>query len=62
MGTQGFCDIRRGEHPNPLHRICDKPAMLRYPAIGGYMLLCAEHGQKHISYCEIWNGKEWVKK
>lgn len=31
---------------------CGRPAVMAYPAMGGgYMALCAEHGEKHASYC-----------
>lgn len=60
--TQGECQVIRGEHPNPLERICHKPAVLRYPAMGGgYMRLCAEHGEKHKRYCGVWTGSEWTQ-
>lgn len=57
--VQGVCDQRKGAHPDPLMRICDKPAMFRYRTAGGYMLLCAEHGEKQRSICETWNGTTW---
>lgn len=39
---------------------CQKPAVLRYPAMGGgYMHLCAAHGEKHASYCERLTPDGW---
>lgn len=59
---QGVCELVKGEHPNPLDRVCNRAAMLRYPAMnGGYMHLCELHGQKHASYCERWDGTKWVR-
>lgn len=58
--VQGTCEFVKGEHPNPFTRICKAPAVLRYHAMGGgYMRLCAEHGEKHRSYCERWDGTAW---
>ncbi len=58
---QGECQIVRGEGPNPLERACHQPAVLRYPAMGGgYMRLCAEHGEKHRRYCGEWEGDHWT--
>jgi len=60
--VQGTCDQRKGDYPDPLKRICNKPAMLRYAAMhGGYMLLCEEHGRPHVRYCERWDGEKWVR-
>ncbi len=60
VAHQGMCDVVRGEHPHPLERLCDRPAVLRYPALGGgYMRLCAQHGEKHRAYCAEWLGVEW---
>lgn len=57
---QGVCEVVAAELPDPLRRICDKPAVLRYAAMGGgYMRLCAEHGDKHKRYCEAWVGDHW---
>ncbi len=59
---QGTCELVKGEHPDPFKRICNRPAVLRYAAMGGgYMHLCAEHGEKHRSYCERWDGTEWLQ-
>jgi hypothetical protein len=57
---RGVCEIVSGAHPDPLRRTCQSPADLRYPAMGGgYMRLCAEHGERHKRYCERWNGETW---
>ena len=57
---QGRCDLRAGVMPDPLRHVCDKPATLRYTAMGGgYMLLCTEHGERHRAYCQKWNGERW---
>jgi hypothetical protein len=60
---QGLCDIISGELPHPMQRICQKPAVLRYPAMGGgYMRLCADHGAKHAAYCERWSEVQgWLR-
>jgi hypothetical protein len=56
---QGVCEVFAAEGPDPLRRICDRPAVLRYPAMGGgWMRLCAEHGAKHQRYCETWDADE----
>lgn len=58
--SQGTCEAIRGEGPHPLERICDQPAALRYPAMGGgYARLCAKHGEPHRAHCGEWNGVEW---
>lgn len=55
-----LCDQRRGEGLNPMQNICSREAVFRYPAMGGgYMLLCAVHGEKHRSICERWDGRQW---
>ena len=54
------CDVRKGEHPDPMKRICNRPAVLRYRTGVGYMLMCEEHGAKHASICERWDGKTWL--
>ena len=55
------CDLRKGDHPDPMRRVCNLPAVLRYSAYsGGYMYLCEEHGRKLSSICERWNGKAWL--
>jgi len=60
---QGECEVMHGEYPDPMKRICSKPAVLRYPAMGGgHMRLCAEHGAKHESYCERWTTVGWQKR
>lgn len=39
---------------------CGRRAVLRYPAMGGgFMRCCVEHGDKHLAYCEIWDGEVW---
>ena len=49
---QGICELK----PK-----CSKPAVLRYPAMGGgYMRLCAEHGAPHAKYCERWTSEGWA--
>jgi hypothetical protein len=58
--TRGVCEVIRGEGPNPLDRICEEPAALRYPAMGGgFMRLCARHGAKHRGYSDVWDGSSW---
>lgn len=58
---QGTCEVIRGGHSNPLQRVCDRPAELRYPAMGGgYMRLCTEHGAPHWPYCERWIEGRWI--
>lgn len=59
--VQGVCDKRRGEHPNPLQRVCDKPAVFRYEVRGGWQLLCQEHGGGLSSITEVWNGERWQR-
>ena len=57
---QGVCEVFAGEGVDPLRRTCELPAVLRYPAMGGgFMRLCAEHGEKHRAYCDEWIGNEW---
>lgn len=63
---QGKCEVVSGEHPNPLQRVCTRPAVLRYPAMGGgWMHLCAEHGAQHARivdrFGERWDGQRWAK-
>lgn len=66
MGTirrrQGECEIVRGEGPRWDERICFRPATMRYPAMGGgFMHLCAEHGEQHArivdKFGERWNAE-----
>ena len=57
-----LCDLRKGDQPDPMTRICDRPAVLRYRAMGGgYMFLCEGHGDKHRGYCERWDGVKWLQ-
>ena len=56
--AQGRCELVI----RPPHYACNRLAVLRYPAMGGgYMRLCAEHGEKHAHYCEEWMGAGWSK-
>lgn len=39
---------------------CGKPAVFRYPAMGGgYCRLCARHSEKHAEDCGRWDGQRW---
>lgn len=54
---QGVCEqLVQREHP----RDCGQPAVWRYPASGGgFMRLCASHGETHRRYCERWTTEGW---
>lgn len=57
---QGECEVVRGEHPDPLTRVCFEPATMRYPAMrGGYMHLCDRHGAKHARLVDEF-GERWI--
>lgn len=58
---QGVCEVIQGMALDPSRTACGKPAVLRYEAHGGgYMHLCAEHGARHVAYCERWGPLGWV--
>lgn len=63
-GPQEICEIVRGEGRHWYERVCRQPATMRYPAMsGGFMHLCAEHGEKHgrevDRFGERWIDGEW---
>jgi hypothetical protein len=62
MGSErGVCEVIRGEGSNPMDRVCEQPATLRYPAMGGgHMRLCDQHGAKHLRMARALNLERWT--
>jgi hypothetical protein len=57
---QGRCEVLDDRRNSGL---CGEPAKYRYPAMGGgFMRMCATHGEKHARVCETWtNWGGWKK-
>lgn len=65
MDPQGCCEVIVTERAHPGGQFCGRPAMMRYPAMGGgWMHLCDEHGAKHAAIIDLfgqrWTGAEWA--